>query len=290
MTPSAPVRSLAGPGWVVVVLAVCVAAEETIFARLGGEVTLKPKAGSVTDATKSITWKVGKDIAVELDEGHVEYFRHFQERSNLDNRTGELTITSLKNSDTNKYTIKIENNPSDHIIHLIVLSPVAVPTISSSCSEDASMCTLTCEGNTTGEVQVTYIWMSDNTEVSDYSEKSYTVKEDSFGVREFSCKMKNPVSEESSKPFSNPYKAAQSGPKISTGLTVFVILLVVVIMVVIVHRLKTGECFFNKSSMPWEGDFWRNTKGEQLQVAVSDSNGTTTAPEKRESEEETMMD
>ncbi|XP_032412881.1 uncharacterized protein LOC116716134 [Xiphophorus hellerii] len=288
MIASSPIRTLSGLGWFLVVLAAAsVSSDETIYAKEGGEVTLKPKQGSVTDATKSIIWKFGKDLVVELESDGIIYYGRFQGRSNLNNRTGELTLRSLTYDLTDVFTIEINNNAIDHI-NLVVLAAVPVPTIAPSCPEGAHTCTLTCEGNTARAERVEYIWMTDDTEVPGSTNKTFTVKDDSSGVGEFSCKMKNPVSENRSKPFANPFKAAETGRRIFTGVTVSVILLFLVILVAIGHRMKTGEWFFNKSSNPWEGDFWRNTRAQQPQAAASESNGNTT-PLKGQLDEETAL-
>ncbi|XP_027866647.1 uncharacterized protein LOC114140717 isoform X2 [Xiphophorus couchianus] len=287
MIASSPIRTLSGLWWLLVVLAAAsVSSDETIYAKEGGEVTLKPKQASVTDTTKSITWKVGEDLVVDLDSVGTIYYGRFQGRSNLNNRTGELTLRSLTYDLTDVYTIEINGIPIDHI-KLIVLAAVPVPTIALSYPEGAHTCTLTCEGNTARAEPVEYRWMTDDTEVPGSTNKTFTVKENSSGVREFSCKMKNPVSENRSKPFANPFKA-QSGPRISTGFTVLAILLFLVILVAIGHRMKTGEWFFNKSPNPWEGDFWRNTRAQQPQAAASESNGNTT-PLKGKLDEETAL-
>ncbi|MED6293732.1 hypothetical protein CHARACLAT_013638 [Characodon lateralis] len=277
MISSSPIKTPAASGWFVVVLMTCAAAapmKGNIYAKFGDEVTLKPPTGSVTDATKSITWKVGDDIAMDLDRGVVISYRHFKERGHLNNLTGEMTIKSLNYKDTQVYTIEINNLKTNYEIHLYVLDPVPVPTIVSSCSQDTSTCTLTCEGNITKAKPVNCMWMSDNLGVLHYGDRYNITKEDSLGFKEFTCKMKNPVSEEISEPFPNPLKPPESGPKIYSGLLVFFILLAVVIIVAVFHRIKTGEFFFNKTSMPWEGNFWRNTKGNQ----APENNGTTTTP------------
>uniref|UniRef100_A0A3Q2QVM8 T-cell surface antigen CD2-like n=1 Tax=Fundulus heteroclitus TaxID=8078 RepID=A0A3Q2QVM8_FUNHE len=277
-----PIKTPVGPAaWLVVLLVAWAAADKTIYAKLGDKVTLKPKPGSVTDATHSITWKVGGDLAMELDDGFFTSYRHFRERGHLNNRTGEMTITNLTYEDSQVYTTEIDGAVINHNIHLHVISPVPVPTITSSCSLEFSTCTLTCEGDTTRAGPVTYTWMFDSVVVP-HDTDTYIVKEDSSAVKEFKCKMENLVSEETSKTFFNLLEhgeQVESGPKISTGVTVFVVLLVAVVVLVIVHRLKAGEFFFNKSSFPWQGDFWRNTKGH---IPV-DSNGSTSPPPEAES-------
>ncbi|XP_035983706.1 lymphocyte function-associated antigen 3 isoform X2 [Fundulus heteroclitus] len=281
-----PIKTPVGPAaWLVVLLVAWAAADETIYAKLGVEVTLKPKPGSVTDATKSITWKVGSDLAMVLDDGFLTSYRHFKARGHLNNRTGEMTITNLTYEDSQVYTTEIDGAVINHTISLHVISPVPVPTITSSCSLDASTCTLTCEGNTTRAGPVTYTWMFDSVVVP-HDTATYIIKEHSSDVKEFKCKMKNPLGEETSKTFNIFEHAVESGPKISTGVTVFVILLVAVVVLVIVHRLKAGEFFFNKSSFPWQGDFWRNTRG---QIPV-DSNGSTSPPPEVPAEEGLLKD
>ncbi|KAM4537788.1 uncharacterized protein V3H82_023601 isoform 3-T3 [Fundulus diaphanus] len=222
---------------------------------------------------------------MELDGGFLTSYAHFMERGHMNYRTGEMTITNLTYKDTQVYTTEIVGAVINHNIHLRVISPVPVPTITSSCSLDASTCTLTCEGDTTRAGPVNYTWMSDSVEVPHYTD-TYIIMKDSSDVKEFKCKMKNPVSEETSSPFFNRLKpdSVKSGPKISAGVTVFVILLVAVVLLALVHRLKTGEFFFNKSSYPWQGDFWRNTKGH---IPV-DSNGSTSPPPKGQDEEDSL--
>ncbi|MED6261451.1 hypothetical protein ATANTOWER_005329 [Ataeniobius toweri] len=259
--------------------------KKNMYAKFGDEVTLKPLTGSVTDATKSITWKVGDDIAMDLDGGEVIPYRHFKERGHLNTQTGEMTIKSLNYEDTQVYTTEINNIKTNYEIHLFVLDPVPVPTIVSSCSQDTSTCTLTCEGNIVKAKPVNCMWMSGNPEVLQYGDRYNITKKDSLGFKEFTCKMMNPVSEEISKPFPNPLKPPESGPKIYSGLLVFFILLAVVIIVAVFHRIKTGEFFFNKTSMPWEGDFWRNTKRKQ----APENNGTTTTPLQGQPDEEAAM-
>ncbi|XP_047211435.1 uncharacterized protein LOC124861613 isoform X3 [Girardinichthys multiradiatus] len=287
MISSSPIKTPAAPGWFVVVLAACAASaptKENIYAKFGDEVTLKPPPGSVTDATKTITWKVGDDIAMDLDGGKLFSYRQFNERGHLNNQTGEMTIKSLNYEDTQVYTIEINNFKTNHEIHFFVLDPVPVPTIVSSCSQDTSTCTLTCEGNIVKAEPVNSMWMSGNSGVLHYGNRYNITKQDSLDFKEFTCKMMNPVSQEISKPFPNPLKSPESGPKIYSGLLVFLILLAVVIIVAVFHRIKTGEFFFNKTSMPWEGDFWRNTKGKP-----PENNGTTTTPLQEQPDEEAAI-
>ncbi|XP_038154822.1 uncharacterized protein LOC119792308 [Cyprinodon tularosa] len=290
MTSFSPIQTLLAPGLLVLFLSVRLdaATEETIYAKIGDKVTLEPKASTVTAEIQTITWKVGQDLAAELENGQLEFYREFKGRSDLNNQTGDFTITNLQYGDGNVYRVEINGNPGDHSIRLQVLSPVPVPTIHSTCHQDSNSCTLTCEGNTTRAEPVNYVWMKkDGSEVN--TGREYMITEKDLGVKEYFCKMKNEVSQESSQPFLNPLtpppKSQESGPRISAGLTVFVILLALVLLLGILHRVKTGECFYNKSSYPWEADFWRNTKGQQPQAAAEEANGATHHPLKENTDE-----
>lgn len=50
----------------------------------------------------------------------------------------------------------------DTDMSLILSAAVPVPTVSQSCDDDTTSCTLTCDGNTTGAEPVTYTWKSDD--------------------------------------------------------------------------------------------------------------------------------
>ncbi|KAJ8003847.1 hypothetical protein DPEC_G00152650 [Dallia pectoralis] len=44
------------------------------------------------------------------------------------------------------------------------------------------------------------------------------------------------------------------------GLSIFVVATLLVLLFTIVHRFKTGVWFYQKESMPWEGEFWKKRK------------------------------
>lgn len=265
-----------------------VLAETSVYGKVGGEVDLRPDAYSVTNTIKNVLWKAGSDIAMEWDGKEIYSYRHFQGRCHLNTSTGVMTIKQLAPNDSGVYTPEI-NDAVRAPIRLIVISAVPVPTVKSSCDEEMARCTLICDGQTTEAEEVTYRWKSDDTVVMDSIKKEYViVKEDSSGIKKFSCDLENPVSHESSEPISNPFSTApEEQLKISTGLTVFISLLTVVLLLGIFHRLKAGMWFFEKASMPWEADFWRKQERPARDAAVS--NGTTARGEKEQCDEETAM-
>ncbi|XP_017289970.1 uncharacterized protein LOC108246770 [Kryptolebias marmoratus] len=271
-------------GLLVLFLAASVTAEIILYRKLGDDVDLKPAGISVTSQTKSITWKDGANKAVEWDGTTVDKYRHFKERADLNLSTGVMTIRRLVQNDSNTYTPDFGEKAGTPI-KLIIISSVPVPTINQSPAGE-NQYKLTCDGDTTGAVPVEYTWMSDNNVMLNISGKDHIITEGSSDTKEFICEMKNPVSKESSQPIQNPLTISPAGNlKISTGVTVFVCLLLPVLLLVIIHRIKAGMWFFEKSSMPWEGDFWK--KGESQHATAS--NGTSALPSKKQLDEETPM-
>ncbi|XP_008322919.1 carcinoembryonic antigen-related cell adhesion molecule 7-like isoform X2 [Cynoglossus semilaevis] len=242
---------------------------QSVYKKVGDEVVLSPDMTSVTAPITSIMWKVGPNIAVqweESDESDITYFRHFKERGSLNTSSGAMTIKGLIYSDSALYTPEI-NSVVLVSIPLSVLSAVPVPSVTVSCDEEKSSCILTCEGNTTGLDQLTYVWKFDN-EKTVSSKLCYIGKDNSSMVKEFSCELENPVSWESSRAIGNPLTMTGGKPvSINTGLTVFICMLCPVLILVFVHRWRAGMWFFQKDSMPWEADFWRrqtnNTETEE---------------------------
>ncbi|XP_030014176.1 T-lymphocyte surface antigen Ly-9-like isoform X2 [Sphaeramia orbicularis] len=258
-------------GWLVcLLLSAAETQDSVIFKKVGDEVVLRPS--SKPDVIKTILWRDGPNIAMEWDGENIESYRHFKVRGSLDNSSGALTIKSLIQEDSGFYTPHINNNAGKPI-YLKIISPVLKPHISVSCDEGKKNCTLSCDGDTTGAEPVNYTWKFDSKQKGS-SKELHLTQENSENIQELICELKNPVSQESSGPVSNPFTGKpESNLKISSGLTVFICLLAVVFLVVIVHKVKSGKWFFQKESMPWEADFWRKTEGQQ--PGANDSNGTT---------------
>lgn len=244
-----------------------------IFKKVGDEVVLRP---SSTDVIKTILWRDGLNIAMDWYGENIESYRHFKVRGSLDKSTGALTIKDLIQKDSGLYTPEI-NNKAGKPIDLKVIFPVLKPYISKSCDEGKKNCTLSCDGNTTGAEPVSYTWKFDS-EHKGSSKELHLTQENSENIKEVTCELQNPVSQESSEPIPSPFTGStrsepESNLKINSGLTVFSCLLAVVILAVIAHKVKSGKWFFQKESMPWEADFW--TKTERQQPDAVDSNGTT---------------
>uniref|UniRef100_A0A3B4WQJ5 Ig-like domain-containing protein n=1 Tax=Seriola lalandi dorsalis TaxID=1841481 RepID=A0A3B4WQJ5_SERLL len=221
--------------------------EIILFMKEGDEVVLKPNS-SVNKPITSIVWKDGSNLAIQWDQSDpdITYFRHFKERCSLNTSSGEVTITGVTRDYDAVYTPNINEVQGTQIV-LRVISPVPVPTVTESCNDKMTSCTFTCDGNITGVEEVTYKWKSDDTILAISSKEHKVEKEKSQTMKEFSCEMHNPVSQESSKPIPNPFiETPQRVLNINSGLIVFICLLTAVIMLALLHRCKAGMWFFQK--------------------------------------------
>ncbi|XP_054479992.1 T-lymphocyte surface antigen Ly-9-like [Anoplopoma fimbria] len=278
--------SMGVPAWLCVFLAVVTSDTEIkVYKKVGDDVVIKPGNTAVSSPITHIVWIHVPNIAAQFDKEGLDLYHQFQKRGNLNISNGEFTITGLTRNDSGLYTAEINNVVKRPNILLTVISPVPKPIVSVSCDDERTSCTLTCDGDTTDAKPVTYSWRSDD-KVTAQSKELQITKNESLGVEKFSCEIKNPVSLESSLSIPNPLytiSAPPRKPNISLGVIVLVILLVSVILLVAVHRCKTGVWFFQKSSMPWEPNFWR--KNERPPRDAAGSNGK----ENVETEEETPL-
>ncbi|KAK5847760.1 hypothetical protein PBY51_016864 [Eleginops maclovinus] len=275
-----PVFSMIVAGLLCLFLAVVSADPEKLYKKEGDDVVFKPGIAFVSVPINEISWKDGPNIAIEWD-GHVtEYNRHFKGRSYLNTSSGEMTLKGLIVIDTGLYTAEI-NGVHAKTYDLTVMSPVPKPTVSKSCDEEMTLCTLTCKGDIHKDAKpVTISWWSGDNKM-DSPEKLHITKDDI--ASELSCTLENPVSIGSSELFPNPFIPARKvNPYV--GLTVFFVLLVAVFLTIIIHRVKAGMWFYEKESMPWEANFWRKHEG----TYAADSNGTP-AQKRGATDEETPM-
>ncbi|KAL6115310.1 cd58 [Pungitius sinensis] len=277
--------------------AVCAGSEITVYRKPGDEVVLKPGVALVPS---SIQWKQGDHLVAVWDGEETELYRQFQGRGSLNTSNGEMTITGLTRNESGLYKSEISGLIGS-TIHLIVIPPVPKPTVSQRCDSERTSCTLSCDGDAADAAPVNYTW----TPGEAASKELRLTKEGSSGVREFRCELRNPVSREISDPKQNPFSTAPGGggggggagagaggggaaggggPNFSTGAVVFGGLLVPVLLLLAAHRCLTGMWFFQKTSMPWEPNFWR--KHERPHESAS--NGTA-VQENGHSDEETPL-
>lgn len=276
-------RCVIAVAWVACVAAADAAAH-TLYAKPGQDVVLKPI--SVPDIKQSIAWKHDDNLAMDLTGELLDSYRQFKDRGRLNTSSAELTIVKVAPEDNGTYTVEFDGKQNSQT-HLIVIAAVPVPKVVITCDDAKTICTLDCVGSTAGAEPVGYTWRLGDLS-KENSDKEYSVKkEDASEAAKFSCELHNPVSKESSPLYDNPFEDSPGEGslygKIYTGLAVFLSLLSAVVLLVSVHKCKTGMWFYEKTSMPWESDFWEKTR-----LDASVSNGAATRQQEYEDEETPM--
>eukprot|EP00063_Salmo_salar_P032619 XP_014007454.1 PREDICTED: uncharacterized protein LOC106575470 isoform X2 [Salmo salar] len=181
---------------------ICLA--QKVVSGVGGELLLTPDKSTVPDSITGILWKHGKNKVAEwYKDFDLDIYAAFKERTTLDQTTGELRISGLMKTDSGVYSVEFNSKLLDKTYTLSVIKAVPKPTITSSCNANKTICTLTCEGDTTDAEPVTYSWKVGEG-VWEVLDKQHSVSKNntdkSNNGYKYTCKLKNTVSEEVSKP------------------------------------------------------------------------------------------
>ena len=181
---------------------------KTEYFALDGELVLSPQLpGPIT----SITWKNKGNIVADWVKELVplEYFGDFKTNTDLNVTTGELIISNMKKVHAGIYTLEVNNNNHPVEYNTVEIKKVPKPqvkVISGVCNQEMSECTLSCDGDVTEAEPVTCLWKKGDGEWTESGKDMNIINdEETQGVETFSCKLKNPVSEEDSKEFPNPF-------------------------------------------------------------------------------------
>ncbi|XP_031648612.1 uncharacterized protein LOC109880655 [Oncorhynchus kisutch] len=260
----------------------CTVSGEQLYRKVGGELVLTPDKSTVPDSITSILWKHGKNKLAEWDQafGGLDIYGAFKERTTLNQTTGELRISGLKKTDSGDYSVEFNSKLLDQTYKLFVIKAVPKPTITSSCNPDKTSCTLTCEGDTTDAEPVTYSWKV-GARAWEVLDKQINVNKSDTGKSTNSytyfCKMKNSAGEGE---VSEPVVLGSDGWLTKArfiGISVFVLAVAGVLLFIFGHRAKTGVWIYEKESMPWKGEFWKNQR--EVGPTTDTSNGVSASTE-----------
>ncbi|XP_042152709.1 uncharacterized protein LOC112266358 isoform X14 [Oncorhynchus tshawytscha] len=213
---------------------------DDLYLKVGGELVLTPDKSTVPDSIISVLWKHGKNKVAEWDQGFggLDIYASFKERTTLDNTTGELRISGLKNTDSGVYSVEFNSKLLDKTYKLSVIKAVPKPTITSSCNPDKTSCTLTCEGDTTDAEPVTYSWKKGERAWEDL-DKQLSVSKSTNGIK-YTCKLSNAVSSQVSEPVGEVFGSEHSSIGVVVALVVVAIVAFAVIIGFLVWKKKTG--------------------------------------------------
>lgn len=186
-----------------------VSAKDMIIEK-GGELQLRPPAsGDIT----SIQWKHNNNLVAEWVKDIVvlQYYGGFNNRTTLNPTTGDLEIKNMSRADSGEYSVEINNKVQTkrYTAKVIArLSETAVSVRPLKCSADFKNCTLLCHGK--GKIEeaepVTYSWKMEGGEwMVGEKDRNITNDKTTQSVKTFSCRMKNLINEDESKPKDNPF-------------------------------------------------------------------------------------
>ncbi|KAL1005609.1 hypothetical protein UPYG_G00061310 [Umbra pygmaea] len=125
--------------------------------KVGDSLVLTPN--KVPTNINSIIWKNGREKVAEWDKDFgLEIYGNYKDRTELDQTTGVLTINNLSIKDSGVYSVEINSKVFETTFTVSVFKAVPNPQITYSCNSDKTLCTLTCDGDTTDAGTVSYQW------------------------------------------------------------------------------------------------------------------------------------
>ncbi|XP_047198194.1 uncharacterized protein LOC118118658 isoform X2 [Hippoglossus stenolepis] len=210
-------HSSSGPLTVLLLAALTCSAlgqSKPLYFSVGDSLVLTPpKHGT---AISGVVWTHNSNLVVEWVNKDLEFFRSFKGRSSLDESTAQLTVNDTKQSDGGEYRVEINNVQQSQVYTVIVIKKVPKPSVvvPPSCSPTSSKCTLTCQGDPAGTEPLTYSWRKDSGgwEPEQQSMDLLIIDDEKTrGVKQFLCRMKNPVSKEESDHLDNPMYQEDTG-------------------------------------------------------------------------------
>uniref|UniRef100_A0A3B3WEL3 Ig-like domain-containing protein n=1 Tax=Poecilia mexicana TaxID=48701 RepID=A0A3B3WEL3_9TELE len=199
----------AGLSLLMLILLPVAAQKQPVYVEIGRTLKLNP---NYTKAITMLTWKHNRNLVAEYikDSYPLEYIGDLKGRTNVDLSTGVLTISNVNQSDSGEFTVEINHQvlPVSFVvagIRKLDGYPVEVSVRPKGCSSLTSKnCTLVCGGQFQGAEPVQYFWKTGKTEQWKEGNKTFSI---SRRFSDYTCKVKNPISEKQSKPFQS-----SSGP------------------------------------------------------------------------------
>ncbi|KAL1005608.1 hypothetical protein UPYG_G00061290 [Umbra pygmaea] len=212
--------------------------------KAGESLVLTPN--KVPTNIKSIIWKNGKDKVAERDKDFgLEIYGIYKDRTELDQTTGVLTINNLSIKDSGVYSVEINSKLFEATFTVSVFKAVPNPQITYSCNSDKTLCTLSCDGDTTDAEPVSYQWKKGQGDFQQ-SAKQLNVTKTEDSKTNYTCQLKNAVS--SATGIFDEDIFGPDGWWTNAWLIWFSLLILAIVIVVLLHRVITGVWFYQKDS------------------------------------------
>ncbi|KAF3857064.1 hypothetical protein F7725_008923 [Dissostichus mawsoni] len=169
-----------------------------------------------------IQWKFKDSILAEWVKG-VLPLTHNREHIKLDIVSGRLAMEKMTKAEEGVYSVEVNNNVQHVAYSVLVIKDVPKPVILFSPlagSHESDTFIMTCGGDTTGAEPVTYRWKTGDGEWKESGKVIAITKKEHGHVKNFICKMKNPVSEEVSEPIPNILYKKEEPARLIVGIIV----------------------------------------------------------------------
>lgn len=216
------------------------ATNKTLFFAVGG--TIKLSLDPLTAGRISrILWRHDQDFLAEWSLGVFRSYGIFKGRAEVDNATGLLQIREGATGDSGRYVVEVNNVVQDQVYQVEVIKPVPKPRVwikPLGCGPSSPRCELNCEGSTEGAGPVTYSWAEGDGGWKQ-SGRALVITNETAGVRTFSCRMENNISQAESDPAGNPFFQEDKPPVISPwGIAGICVLVLVAILGYVIYRFR----------------------------------------------------
>ncbi|XP_074503192.1 CD48 antigen-like [Sebastes fasciatus] len=167
----------------------------------GGDLTLKVRP-AFPGHINIIVWIFNGNLLAEWVEDEGDYIR-IKSRATLTTETGQLIINKMSKEDEGVYSVEINNRVQSESYQAKLIKKVQKPKVverTSICGAIDRSCRFSCDSDTTEAEPITYSWKKGDGEWK-VSGKDITItREYDSGVKTFTCRMENPVSQEESDP------------------------------------------------------------------------------------------
>ncbi|KAF7649358.1 hypothetical protein LDENG_00142340 [Lucifuga dentata] len=192
-----------------VLLSFCcvLAKDQHLCLPVGGKLSITPDG--VSQEPTIIVWKHGDNLVLEWvqKDSSLLIYSSFKGRSQLNTTTARLEISGLTLTDSGVYSAELNNLHLPDRFNVTVVRKVEKPKIwltPLTCSDLSPSCKLMCEGIMTDVGLPVFRWRSDAGHWID-GERELEISKNTTNTQQFFCLMKNPVSEEESDGFTNPF-------------------------------------------------------------------------------------
>ncbi|XP_074503201.1 CD48 antigen-like isoform X2 [Sebastes fasciatus] len=171
----------------------------------GGDLTLKVRP-PLPDHIHIIVWIFNDNLLAEWVED-VGYYLRIRGRANLTTETGQLIINKMSKEDEGVYSVEINDRVQSERYQAKLIKKVQKPKVVVRpliCGADFESCKFSCDSDTTEAEPITYSWKMGGGEWEVLGKDINITSTKDSGVKTFTCRMKNPVSQEESDPEPNP--------------------------------------------------------------------------------------